>query len=180
MSKLKGDVNWSDVEKRLLDFYTIPIYRTYSEESTEYENIYKIIQSFGNRPLKWNQFQNKEFWLIIYTLVENFNFPKNNIDNYLYDELVSFSKKFVAFLKKEFNPSAVDKKERKLSTFLNAIADDNKKFELLNFNYTEVESDNCLKQIHIHGSIKNIKNNPPIIGINENDLKEEVKIMPLK
>ncbi|MBO8441579.1 MAG: hypothetical protein IAA89_03930 [Firmicutes bacterium] len=60
-NELKNDVNWSDVEKRLLDFYNMPLYRTYSKEVTEYENIYKIIQSFGNRPLNWNQFQKKNF-----------------------------------------------------------------------------------------------------------------------
>lgn len=174
-NELKNDVNWSDVEKRLLDFYNIPLYRAYLNEVTEYESIYKIIQSFGNRPLNWNQFQKKEFWLIIYTLVEDFNFPKNNFDNYLYDELVSFSKNFVAFLRDQFDPQRKDSEGRKISEFIDSIAMYNEKFELLNFNYTEIESDNCVKQIHIHGSIKDLNVTPPIIGINVNDLNNNVK-----
>lgn len=55
-NKLKENSNWSDVEKRLLDFYDIDVYQDYSRKFTEYENIYRIIRSFGNTPLMWDRF----------------------------------------------------------------------------------------------------------------------------
>lgn len=174
-NKLKENSNWSDVEKRLLDFYDIDVYQDYSRKFTEYENIYRIIRSFGNTPLMWDRFQSKDFWLIIFTLIEDFGFPKVDIDNYLYSELVKFSKNFVAFLRDQFDSQRKDSEDRKISEFVDSIAMDNEKFELLNFNYTEVKSDNCVKQIHIHGSIKDLNVTPPIIGINVNDLNNNVK-----
>lgn len=172
---LNKNSNWSDVERQLLDFYNIETYQYFTDKLTKYESLSKVIQSFKNKPLRSRHYADNDFWLIIYTWVKDFGFSKVNIDNYLYNELVKFSKNFVAFLGDQFDSQRKDSEDRKISEFVNSIAMDNEKFELLNFNYTEIESDNCVKQIHIHGSIKDLNVTPPIIGINVNDLNNNVK-----
>lgn len=172
---LHKNLNWSDVERQLLDFYNIEIYQYFADNLTNYESLSKVIQSFKNKPLRSRHYADNDFWLIIYTWVKDFGFSKINIDNYLYNELVKFSKNFVSFLRDQFDSQRKDSEDRKISEFVNSITMDNEKFELLNFNYTEIESDNCVKQIHIHGSIKDLNVTPPIIGINANDLNNNVK-----
>ena len=172
---LHKNSNWSDVERQLLDFYNVETYQYFTDKLTKYESLSKVIQSFKNKPLRSKHYADNDFWLIIYTWVKDFGFSKINIDNYLYNELVKFSKNFVAFLKDQFDSQRKDSEDRKISEFVDSIAMNNEKFELLNFNYTEIESDNCVKQIHIHGSIKDLNVTPPIIGINVNDLNNNVK-----
>lgn len=168
-NELKSILNWSDVESQILNFYIKEIYRKYGDSVTNYESLNYIVQSFKNNPVKWSSYEEKKLWLIIYTLYENYNFSYDDIDRYLYQELIHFSQNSADYLKNIFNQkynNGIQKEFRE--DLIEEIANSNK-YELLNFNYTDVATYNCTKEIHIHGSLNGEEQ--PIIGINAEDLK---------
>lgn len=164
--------NWNDVELQILNFYTKKLYRQYGENVTNYEGFNLIVQSFKNNPVKWSYYEDEKLWLIIYTLHKSYNFTSNEIDRYLYQELIRFSQNFVDYLKSQYSQCYYGRNDYKLNSRWNFIDEKiagSEKYELLNFNYTNAEGYGCIKQIHIHGN-KDKHNEIPIIGINAEDL----------
>lgn len=164
--------NWNDVELQILNFYTKKLYRRYGENVTNYEGFNLIVQSFKNNPVKWSSYEDEKLWLIIYTLHKSYNFTSNEIDRYLYQELIRFSQNFVDYLKSQYSQCYYGRNDYKLNSRWNFIDEKiagSEKYELLNFNYTNAEGYGCIKQIHIHGN-KDKHNEIPIIGINAEDL----------
>ncbi|ANZ66007.1 AbiH family protein [Secundilactobacillus paracollinoides] len=90
--------------------------------------------------------------------VQVFNMS-NSFINYIFEELKNLETDFQTYLETQIN----DEYQTKANKLLNALAD-NKKFNLLSFNYTSPENvnDNCAKTRHVHGSLLN----HPIMGIN--------------
>lgn len=162
---LNKDSNWSDVEAQILTFY----------------------ERSNNEPSKYNELvsrSNETLYIIYETLTGKMVNP-NDIDNFLYNELLSFSQNFVDYLKNQCS-NYYDKNDDKLNDrwkFIDEKIADNKKYELLNFNYTNAEGNKCIKQIHIHGKMQSEKDEQkevpidevPIIGINAEDLKSNKK-----
>lgn len=164
--------NWNDVELQILNFYTKKLYRRYGENVTNYEGFNLIVQSFKNNPVKWSYYEDEKLWLIIYTLHKSYNFTSNEIDRYLYQELIRFSQNFVDYLKSQYSQYYYGRNDYKLNSRWNFIDEKiagSEKYELLNFNYTNAEGYGCIKQIHIHGN-KDKHNEIPVIGINAEDL----------
>lgn len=170
---LKGPTvifNWCDVESQILNFYTDK-----PNQKAKYEEFDSIIFDIShNKNVKWNQYEcNKKFWLIIYTLYSNYNLSSDDIDEYLYQELIRFSQNFVDYLKDQYSQCYYGRDDYKLNDrwdFIDEKIADAKKYELLNFNYTNAEGYGCVKQIHIHGN-EDKNTETPIIGVNVEDLK---------
>lgn len=152
--------NWSDVEARILDFYNLEINDNYTRlcEIINETNEDKYLDSVDNFVKMVKEESELDFTL------------ENDTDEYLYSELVEFSKNFSGYLKAKFNEFVKDKEGNSISEFINEKIANGQKYELLNFNYTNIEDSNCINQIHIHGEL-NSNDNPPIIGININGLK---------
>lgn len=64
-SEFKGILNWSDVESQILNFYTKKMYKRYGDNTTNYEGLSFIVQSFKNNPVKWSFYEDKKLWLIM-------------------------------------------------------------------------------------------------------------------
>lgn len=152
--------NWSDVEARILDFYNLEINDNYTRlcEIINETNEDKYLDSVDNFVKMVKEESELDFTL------------ENDTDDYLYNELVEFSKNFSSYLKAQFNEFAKDEEGNSISAFINEKIADGQKYELLNFNYTNIEDSNCTNQIHIHGEL-NSNDNLPIIGINISGLK---------
>lgn len=161
LNKIEKDLNWSDVEGQILNFYT----KKTNGENTYYEEIIFTMKKIGN---DWNNVATHKLWPIAYILKENYR----NIDKYLYQELIRFSQNFVDYLKNQYSQCYYRRDDYKLNIrwkFIDEKIADSEKYELLNFNYTNAEGYGCIKQIHIHGN-KDKHNEIPIIGINAEDL----------
>lgn len=83
----------------------------------------------------------------------------------IYNELIKFSKNFIAYLNNNYNPQCEDIYGCSMQLFINERVSDGNKYELLDFNYTNFKTDNCINLIYIHGD-KDLEDNLPIIGIN--------------
>lgn len=151
------DPNWSDVEKQILNFFKE---KDETSKNIYYEMIRDDMWDNGDAELK----------TVVKTLERHYNFSLKNIDNYLYNELIHFSKGFLDYLNdvyKEQYSSFI--KQQCRWDFIDEKIADYKSYELLNFNYTDAKGNKCVKQIHIHGD-KDKVDEIPIIGINAEDL----------
>lgn len=113
--------NWNDVELQILNFYTKKLYRRYGENVTNYEGFNLIVQSFKNNPVKWSYYEDEKLWLIIYTLHKSYNFTSNEIDRYLYQELIRFSQNFVDYLKSQYSKCYYGRNDYNLNSRWNFI-----------------------------------------------------------
>lgn len=146
------DLNWSDIETQILTFY-----KRSNNESAKYNKLISL--------------EDKNLFIIFRTLTDS-KVSLNDIDEYLYQELIRFSQNFVDYLKSQYSQCYYGRNDYKLNSrwkFIDEKIADSEKYELLNFDYTNAEGYGCIKQIHIHGN-KDKHNEIPIIGINAEDL----------
>ena len=167
-NKMTRDSNWCDVEKQILNFYCHIMTHSASIDHPAYEDtVYDIMHDFLEGKDVDSKFRN--FCLIISTLNRENAVSNVGIDNYLYNELIKFSKNFIAYLNDNYNPQSEDIYGCNMQLFLDERVADGNKYELLDFNYTNFKMNNCINLIHIHGD-KDLEDNLPIIGINADDL----------
>lgn len=163
---LNDDSNWSNVEYQILKFY-----KGNDNESAKYDELVKI--------------KDKKLVTIFKNIFKapiNRKVSSDDIDGFLYKELLSFSQNFVNYLKvvydDEYSKSVdgCNSKQQIRDDLIESIAGLNRlerisslnRYELLNFNYTNAATSHCAKEIHIHGSLNG--KDQPIIGINAEDL----------
>ena len=163
-NKMTKDSNWCDVEKQILNFYChIMTHSARIDEDTVYDIMCDFLEGKDIEP----KFRN--FCLIISTLNRENAVSNIGIDNYLYNELIKFSKNFIAYLSDNYDSQSEDMHGCNMQLFLDERVADGNKYELLDFNYTNFKMNNCINLIHIHGD-KDLEDNLPIIGINADDL----------
>ena len=165
-NKMIKDSNWCDVEKQILNFYCYKMTHSISMNHPSYEDtVYDIMCEF----LEGNEIKFENLKLIISTLNRENAVSKVGIDDYLYNELIKFSKNFITYLNDNYDSQSEDIYGCNMQLFLDERVADGNKYELLDFNYTNFKMNNCINLIHIHGD-KDLEDNLPIIGINADDL----------
>ena len=167
-NKMTKDSNWCDVEKQILNFYCYKMTHSISMNHPSYEDtVYDVMcDSLEGKDIEI-KFENLR--LIISTLNRENAVSNVGIDDYLYNELIKFSKNFIAYLNDNYDPQSEDMYRCNMQLFLDERIADGNKYELLDFNYTNFKMNNCINLIHIHGD-KDLEDNLPIIGINADGL----------